>query len=185
MRASWATGAIRVRGDTLAGVPHMVLSSQRRPTMGFTPNIRVALHLSYFQALVAPTAHGQGTLELQRFRVKAPCGPGSGWWVSGKQTLTVQRVLCSFHNLPLGQCLWLFNQLSRRRSGQARLTCPSCSCGQAQSRCFPESSCGSRSPGSNSPPSLEAHGAPNRSPGSHLLTGLEAPFPPPPSPPRP
>ena len=112
VRASWATGAIRVRGDMLAGVPRMVLSSQRRPTMGFTPNIRVALHLSYFQALVAPTAHGQGTLELQRFRVKAHCGPGSGWWVSGKQTLTVQRVLCSFHNLPSGQCLWLFIQLS-------------------------------------------------------------------------
>lgn len=110
MRASWATGTIRLRGDTLVGVPRMVLSPQRRPTRGFTPNIRVALHLSYFQALVAPTAHGQGTLELQCFRVKTPCGPGSGWWVSGKQTLTVQRVLFSFHNLPSSRCLRLFIQ---------------------------------------------------------------------------
>ena len=51
------------------------------------------------------------------------------------------------------------------------------SCGQPQSQCLPKSSCGSPSPGSNGPPSLEAQGALSCHTGSHLLIGLESPSP--------
>lgn len=65
--------------------------------MGLTPNVRVALDLSYFPALVTlPMCEGSCT---SMFWVKAPCGL-SGWVSIEPETLALLSVSAFYPGLP-------------------------------------------------------------------------------------